>query len=166
MKNSLVNQGSSNFLRLILLVIFILILLIPHREMNWILRGFQEKLVKCCEIEEVPIIYHDGYVALNLALWGKEEVEKTPWGNLAVGCYRHSKDGTFKEIHLSGLNDVWTLAHEFGHHLAIKKAGDKSEKAAEVCVSLLARQFIPWWQRMLIPIEISVYAPKSRLKVK
>jgi len=124
-------------------------------------------LESAAEVEGVPIIYHDGFKALNEALWSKEQLQNTPWGNWAVGCYRRDRDpdSDFKpEIHLSG-RDVWTLAHELGHHLAIKINNDTSEEMAEVVTSMLANKFIPWWQRMFIPIEISVYAPKNRIKL-
>ena len=133
--------------------------------MGWILNKFYKTLEAIAKIEKVPIIYHKNMVALNEALYTHEELEMTPPGHWAVACYRHSIGKANGEIHMSR-KDVWSLAHELGHHFGIKCNNDPSEEMAEIATSMLANRFIPGWQRMFIGIEISVYAPKTLIKKK
>ena len=135
--------------------------------MSFVHKRFWEKLEEICKREYILLEIHDGVMKLNQEVFGKEWMKSTPIGNFAVGCYEWNSVPLLPKIHLSGtLKDgshhVWTFAHELGHHFAIQENRDRSEEAADKWRRYLAFKHIPWWQRLLIFIEIEVYCRKIK----
>ena len=54
--------------------------------------------------------------------------------------------------------DVFTLAHEIGHHFAYKLYKDRSESAANRCIQALAELFLTNLERYIISIALKVHS--------
>lgn len=129
---------------------------------------FRKKLLKICKKEQIYLEFFDTIESLN-EVNKKTNLTIEEFGKLAIGTYSHfsKKDNSifnrvkFKMPKIKLLlkkDDVWTLAHELGHHFSIKEFNDCSEKSAKRYIKTLAKQCMTKFERFLIKIELSVYS--------
>jgi hypothetical protein len=125
---------------------------------NIVLEKFNKYLLDFCEKENIKIQYFDEIVALNNTLQKYDE------NHLAVGIYSREVDSNKNlvinsespSIKLLKDYNIFTFAHEIGHHLAIKNFKDREEDIADHFILLLAEEFLTNIERYIISISIKV----------
>ena len=88
--------------------------------------------------------------------------------NLACGKYVYLKKeydtpvqrslSKLPRIELKKDYDLWTLAHELGHHFTIQYQNIETEEAANLYIKTLAEQFLTKEEQEYLDIEIMVYS--------
>ena len=53
-------------------------------------------------------------------------------------------------------DNIYTFAHELGHHFSIKNNKDTSEIAADNYINILAKECLEYWELYVISIGLSV----------
>jgi len=150
------------FILIIITLLLIVSLTVTLSGNTFVHKKFWKEMEKIAKKENIEVIMHDSVLLLNKRVYPKEweQWAKHSPGQLAAGVYSWSRvDISYKKIHLYK-KDVWTFAHELGHHFSIKLINDDSEEAANGFRRTLALAHMPLWHRMLIPIEMLVYCKK------
>jgi len=126
-----------------------------------VLKKFNNYLLEFCEKENIKIQIYDNIFDLNNKGYLKEE------NDLAVGKYICQRDTTtlkmiindnYPLIKLTKNYNVFTLAHEIGHHLAIKNLNDTEEYIADKFIMLLAEECLTNIEQHILHISLSVFS--------
>jgi len=117
-----------------------------------------EQLTQVCRDENIQLFMHKNTKSLTTHLYSKEQyLEDKRNGESLCGTYVHVIkrftsliDPTFKpQIHLKSKIDIWTFAHELGHHFTFIKHDAHSlrrrekEREADEYAKALIKYFIP-----------------------
>jgi hypothetical protein len=130
---------------------------------NIVLKKFDSYLQTLCKTENIKIKYFDTIEELNIERGGKDLTNR---GNLAVGVYRYRFDEDnnliinekIPTIFLTSEYNVYTLAHELGHHFSIKTKSDNSEESADNFIFTFAEKYLTNLERYIINIGLKVYS--------
>ena len=137
-----------------------------------VLDKFDKCLRRFCEIEFIKLEFFDEIDSLN------HSMNKFDENHLAVGVYSYKTDNKDKivvneiypRIKLTKDYDIYTLAHEIGHHLAIKNFKDGTECIADHFILILAEEYLSDIERYIISISLNVYSkidfPLPKIKRK
>jgi len=129
---------------------------------------FYKKLLTVCKKEQIYINFYDNIYELNEIKEEEYKLKNLSTGKLAVGRYVHLKphyDSPLNRVNyklpeiklIKEENNVWTFAHELGHHFCVKNNDDDSEKGANRYIKTLAKQHLNIYERNCLRIHISVY---------
>lgn len=144
---------------------------LDEKAQTLVFEKFNNCLIDFCKKEKIKIFYYDTIEDLN----NKGSLKRDK-DDLAVGTYirlidhEHPKNvqitENYPQINLvkrqTHYLEVYTLAHEVGHHLGIKNLLDNSESIADHFILLLAEEFLTDIERHIISISLKCY---SRIKM-
>lgn len=139
--------------------------ILNEAERNKVERKFKRKLLNYCKQEKIYLNYFKDVIELNTTIY-KTSLNKLDKDNLAVGVYIFQRNASQKEneisrtpsINLLKKYRVYTLAHEIGHHLAITKCKNYTEKAADKCIMKLAEMLLTRDEIVRLTIPLTVYS--------
>ncbi len=151
---------------MLLCLCFFLWLSLSKKYKEKIEKKFYNKLIRVCEKELIYIEYYNNVYDLSKIKEISPSLKNK--GNLACGRYIYYVKPEYDtplnrinhklpKIQLLKNNNVWTLAHELGHHFCIKK-NDFTEKGADKYIKILARRHLDIFDRIILGIEIFIYS--------
>jgi hypothetical protein len=125
-----------------------------------VLDKFDRCLRRFCRIENIKLNFFDEIESLN------HSMNKFDENHLAVGVYSYRTDDKDKvivdeiypRIKLTKDYNIYTLAHEIGHHLAIKNFKDGTEYIADHFILILAEEYLTDIERYIISISLKVFS--------
>ncbi len=73
----------------------------------------------------------------------------------AAGKYIPHRRKIFLRTEFTG--DPFLLAHEIGHHIALREYNDSTESKANLMARRLVESFLPWWRRCFGKWVLDIY---------
>lgn len=123
---------------------------------------FKTLLLELCDKEQIKVRLHDTIYDLN-----EQRLQKVDPDNLAVGVYSYKRYTDTKKLYYSDElprislykeSSVFTLAHELGHHFAIKTFCDETEETANRFVQILAENLLTNLERYILSISLECHS--------
>lgn len=123
---------------------------------------FKNILLQLCKEENIKINYFNTIEELSESCQSYSKDKERIVGLYGYSVKKDSIEFIYDDVHpfisLTNNYDVFTFAHEIGHHFSLKYNYDRTETSADNYIFTLAKKYLTDIEIFILSIELEVYS--------